>query len=89
MAKMLKQTFRVIGRSSFPLDMLRYDRCFPDTQTDVAKIELARNGNCHEHEALEITLARFVSRAKDQPTLALWNSFLWSVILSSIATRPV
>jgi hypothetical protein len=33
------QEFTVQGSGIFPFDMLRYDRCFPKTQTDTSEIE--------------------------------------------------
>lgn len=64
-------TFTVSGRGSFPLDMLRYDHCWPHTGHDVdmlteagpRRVVLATaHSNKHEHR---ITPDR-------------WNSFGWT-----------
>jgi hypothetical protein len=63
--------FVVVGASSFPIDMLRYDFCFPDTQQDVNAMDV-RGSRC-------VTL---VSRAAHDgvPTRDRWKSFGWEVI---------
>ena len=70
--------FTVEGRGEFPLDMLRYDRCFPRTGVDVEMMErppeVLNSPRC-------VTL---VALARDwifwQPTLDRWLSFGWRVI---------
>jgi hypothetical protein len=70
--------FTVEGRGEFPLDMLRYDRCFPRTGEDADMMlrqpEHLRSTRC-------VTL---VALARDnrfwQPTEGRWLSFGWSVI---------
>jgi hypothetical protein len=60
----------------FPLDMLRYDSCFPKTQMDVATIE--QNPMTHT-EKVHIELERYVV-GKDLPTSGRWQSFGWNVL---------
>jgi hypothetical protein len=69
--------FTVEGRGDFPLDMLRYDRCFPRTGTDAETIlppEHLRGPRC-------VTL---VALARDsrwwEPERGRWISFGWTVI---------
>jgi hypothetical protein len=38
MAQLYVTEFEVEGFGEFPLDMLRYDHCIPDTQEDVSLI---------------------------------------------------
>lgn len=66
-----------MGSGQFPLDMLRYDCCFPASQNDVATISktLHRPGN----ELHTVTL-RYVREYKPNgPTDARWESFGWHV----------
>jgi len=75
------QTFEVKGNGAFPLDMLRYDRCFPATESDSRKIadtEFSVGVNTHS-----IKLCRYVS-VRQTPTVDRWNSFLWKVVPDSI-----
>lgn len=70
--------FTVEGTFAFPLDMLRYDACFPATSTDVHAIESSLDRStrakrttvrlCHHHE-----------RVGWEPTEGRWNSFNWIV----------
>lgn len=65
-------TFTVAGRGAFPLDMLRYDCCWPMTGDDVTNLD----GTI---ERREITL---VSATPNSPTRGRWSSFGWPVIAS-------
>ncbi len=62
------------GRSSFPLDMLRYDACWPLRSADVYAIQdpIAHAG---EDGRTSVTLAA----GHKVPTLARWASFGWHV----------
>jgi hypothetical protein len=60
-------TFVVEGRGSFPIDMLRYDRCTPYEQEDVHWMEGTVQRSC-----------KLVSHVAP-PTKERWNSFGWSV----------
>lgn len=62
------QAFTVEGAGQFPIDMLRYDACWPSTQQDVAAIE--RIG----------TRRRIQLRGITAPTAARWKSFGWAVL---------
>ena len=71
--------FIVKGTGSFPIDMLRYDQCFPDDQESAAKIA---NSVYHSRMATqdgEICLAawRLIGW---EPTKKRWESFLWKVV---------
>lgn len=58
--------FIVEGRGPFPVDMLRYDRCFPHDSADASQI-------------LEPRERRKVTLTTDSPrvTPARWRSFGW------------
>jgi hypothetical protein len=54
----------VTGKGEFPYDMLRYDRAWP----------VERVGEIEKRNMRSIML-----RSYNEPTLARWASFLWSV----------
>ena len=75
--------FTIIGRGEFPLDMLRYDGCYPKLETDTA---IMRKDGLRE-----VTLQRGLDhdnyRPGDygnptvwSPTVGRWNSFGWAVL---------
>lgn len=66
--------FAVEGRGTFPVDMLRYDRCWPAATSDAQAIMPA---------SLEFTAQkrRVVLRSHFTPTVGRWNSFGWRVVL--------
>lgn len=72
----------VEGAGSFPLDMLRYDGCVPDSQEDVSK--LAGDGPDPEGrnwQRRQVTLRMYSpAGGKEEPTRARWESFGWRVI---------
>jgi len=73
---MYKVQFTVKGKGSFPLDMLRYDACFPNTQQDVANLDWDRGDR---RIAREVTLVAYTSSPRLIPTTARWSSFMWHV----------
>ena len=60
--------FTVQGSKDFPLDMLRYDACYPATSEDA--INLAAK------DSRKVTL---ISTMITDPTAGRWNSFGWQV----------
>lgn len=66
--------FTVEGAGRFPLDMLRYDSCFPLRQEDVSRID-DRN-----RERVTVKLAMYHATSKPNITDARWSSFGWSVV---------
>jgi hypothetical protein len=64
--------FEVEGEGNFPTDMLRYDRCWPESTEDASKF--FPNG-----ERRVVRLIGF-----NQPNIARWASFLWRVKSSRI-----
>lgn len=71
--------FKVTGKLSFPLDMLRYDRCFPEGSDDAAQIGYTFEPDRRKSEIQTITLIGL-----SRPTDARWSSFLWSVVANSV-----
>lgn len=82
---MFYQSFTVSGRLSFPLDMLRYDCCFPSGPEDAGRIQESM-----EHplpaERLVIKLSRRIEAKGLMPTSGRWSSFGWVVDERSIKT---
>jgi len=69
--------FSVVGgRSSFPVDMLRYDHCFPSNASAVEGIteSLIPGGAI---PGTSIDLLHVGVDPKWQPTIARWESFGW------------
>jgi hypothetical protein len=67
-------TFVVEGTGSFPVDMLRYDRCCPYEQEDT-DWAFAQEG----------TRSAKMICYNGKPTPARWNSFGWSVDMVTTA----
>jgi hypothetical protein len=83
MAKTYVQTFEVEGRFPFPVDMLRYDYCYPvreaeDSYNIAASIRRDTNG------PVRIKLRRTIEHKGNLPTSGRWSSFGWTVIESTI-----
>ena len=72
MTKQTPLTFTVSGKGTFPLDMLRYDQCWPKTPKDADEIKT--EGEAHR-TARTITLQTW----KDEPTTSRWSSYGWEV----------
>lgn len=69
------KTFVVSGNGHFPLDMLRYDCCWPATSIDASVIE--RMGDLpHGERDVPIGLT---TASKNAPTVGRWKSFGWTV----------
>lgn len=66
------QTFIVITSFTFPVDMLRYDGCFPHSEVDATKI----SRNLREHNyPLEVKIGRYIDNRHSKPTEGRWESF--------------
>lgn len=63
--------FRATGRGNFPLDMLRYDCCYPAQPADVE----AMRGNSRT----PLRTVTLFTTNKRGPTLGRWASFGWPV----------
>jgi hypothetical protein len=69
------QKATVTGRGGFPLDMLRYDSCWPSSPDDVSKI----HASFIERDTYSITLSRTTDSARSQWTADRWFSFGWAL----------
>ena len=63
-------TFKVRGKGSFPLDMLRYDACHPVRPEDVDSLTEILGD-----EPRTVTL-----NSNHPPTVKRWASFGWKVV---------
>lgn len=63
--------FKVTGRGQFPLDMLRYDGCWPARPEDV---ELMRGDVRSQPRTISL-----VTISHHAPTAGRWESFGWTV----------
>jgi hypothetical protein len=70
---MYYQTFTVKGNGEFPLDMLRYDMCFPESQEDATIIANSFQSAMFEH--WHVTIGRHIRVKNDKPTIDRWHSF--------------
>lgn len=71
------QEFEVEGKGYFPLDMLRYDNCFPRFEESSA--EIANTFLNWSTEIRTVTLSRFITFKGNAPTFKRWESFGWRV----------
>ena len=81
MARKYFQTFTVESTFSFPIDMLRYDSCFPHTERDSGEI----TDSITSFKGFSVEVGRYVKYKNIQPTIARWESFNCKV--SKVETR--
>lgn len=74
MARQRRAHFSVRGQGRFPIDMLRYDGCFPFQSSDSGVIE----ASLREPVSAEVRTVRLESESV--PTAGLWASFGWRVV---------
>jgi hypothetical protein len=80
MAKVTRKIFTVEGSGAFPIDMLRYDACWPYTERfDTHGVDLhAMTSSREEYRKVRrVVLATDCPRA---PTEGRWASFNWRVV---------
>lgn len=66
-------SFTVTGSGRFPVDMLRYDQCWPVTSEDANKIAASFGDVCEDRKwTIRLTMA---ARHKLGPTVGRWQSF--------------
>jgi hypothetical protein len=70
-------TFVVTGKFPFPVDMLRYDVCWPVDQDSAREIEASINRERDENGKLP--LRRITLSSINLPTEGRWESFNWNV----------
>jgi len=67
-------TFTVTGRGQFPVDMLRFDCCFPADPSAVAVITQGYN-----EKRVTVQLCAYLRAGDIAPTPERWASFGWAV----------
>ena len=73
-----KFTVEALHSIGFPIDMLRYDGCFPDTSEDSVLISYQ-----HPKKGASVTL-RKVGTVHWTPTTERWRSFGWNIVPGSV-----
>jgi hypothetical protein len=71
--------FKVTGTGTFPIDMLRYDRCFPHTAEDVGRIIADPYDLNTLKKKREVEMLMPVEDKTRMPTSPRWESFGWTV----------
>ena len=82
-AKKYLVEFRVQGSFTFPVDMLRYDQCFPRTTDDaITMIENERDLGDSFCKPREIELVKYTDQRTEDlaVTKGRWLSFGWRVM---------
>lgn len=78
---MYEYSFIVVGSTQFPLDMLRYDGCYPGGSEDAQAIQDSLDeGYTYPSKAKPITLHKWSDNPRWQPTQGRWESFCWKVM---------
>jgi hypothetical protein len=77
--------FTVEGKGTFPIDMLRYDACYPASEADsyATMWDVVNEG----YALRRVTLKHRVSKDANlhhYPTEDRWKSFMWKVVPGSI-----
>lgn len=70
--KLKRMVYRVSGAGQFPIDMLRYDACFPASERDSALIQ-------QHDEFRQVHVARYWAKGMAEMTDARWRSFGWQI----------
>lgn len=76
--KLVRQTATVKGHGQFPIDMLRYDHCWPKTDDDSERIVRSIDRISYP-EDVEVTLERKAPKGHAW-TLDRWKSFRYVVV---------
>jgi len=69
-------SFVVEGRGEFPVDMLRYDQCYPADESQARQLLRLRE------QPTEMVTVMLIHRSDTKywkPTEGRWQSFLWRV----------
>jgi hypothetical protein len=80
-----RTTFYVHGNGIFPLDMLRYDSCYPHDSYSVHELE---DTGWKATERREVSLIHTGNLKDWTPTIDRWASFGW-IVADSVSTRKV
>lgn len=72
-------TFIVKGKGRFPIDMLRYDDCWPVTAVDSGMIEDSLTGEAWTSAIRKGYKVKLTTNKRYGPTEERWNSFMFKV----------
>jgi hypothetical protein len=67
--------FAVVGSGQFPIDMLRRDGCFPETESDSSVLQ--------DRDRRTVVLIAHHQYKTWVPTFDRWRSFGWSVMTTA------
>lgn len=70
--------FKVRGTGAFPVDMLRYDECYPTDSVSAGAIGMCTENVRAKDSKRTVSLA--TTKRCPWPTTRRWESFGWSVI---------
>lgn len=73
-------TFTVEGKYPFPVDMLRYDACWPKTSDDATQLAEAMRYVPRRTNLDKVRQVKLVTNAAERPTVGRWESFGWKVV---------
>lgn len=74
-------TFTVEGSTAFPIDMLRYDHCYPASESDSVQIASSLlPERMVEPRSRRITLRQWRYERNRPPAVARWQSYRWRVV---------
>lgn len=71
--------FTVTGTGAFPVDMLRYDGCYPATTEDALSLVMDRADPKYREPRTIRLRSRGEGRKGSEPTTGRWSSFMWRV----------
>ncbi len=82
-----RYVFNVSARpgNAFPLDMLRYDQCWPADPRSVGMLHLAYGADTDEPPTSQTGAVEVAVASHQMPTLKRWRSFGWQV--GKVTTR--
>lgn len=79
-----------VGTTPFPLDMLRYDTCFPWDSQDASRIATSVRGTrdtLPDGTPPPIVVATYKPNASWEWTKGRWATFGWTLIRSNVEKR--
>ena len=79
--------FTVLGRGGFPMDMLRYDGCYPKSEKDTVTMQSDGLREVMLHKTLNWGPGNWGHPKVWSPTVGRWNSFGWAVLSDLPASR--
>jgi hypothetical protein len=86
--KVYQQRWEVEGSMSFPVDMLRYDSCFPFSETESYKIIKCMEGN--NRGPVRVIVHRYRSSGMSkEPNAQRWQSFGWKIVEGSFSESEI